>query len=141
MDYREIAEELLLLRMEAFGQERRNAHSTRGEDGALLWLYLHDGKAIAGSLAKALSLTSGRIANILKQLETKGFITRSANSEDRRRINVLLTQSGQDYIRRLYEEDLDTCSRLLEKLGKTDAQEYLRISREITEVSLRDRKR
>ena len=49
--------------------------SETGEEGVLFCLLHSDGSLLPGELAARLDLTSGRIANILRSLESKGLVS------------------------------------------------------------------
>ena len=58
--------------------------------------YIHytagGGEIATGDIVSALDMTGGRVAGILRSLEKKGFISRRADENDRRRIMVLWRQ-------------------------------------------------
>lgn len=111
--------------------------SVNGEIGVLLYIFYmtSDGKEVLpGDLVKELGVSFGRITNILKVLEKKGYIHKHHDSIDRRRVYVSLTDEGKDYISRKYQEALDYFVRLFEQLGEEDAQEYYRITQRIHRI-------
>lgn len=60
------------------------------------------GTATAGTLAAAAGLTRGAMTTALDRLESRGFVTRKANDQDRRTVHVELTARAQQEIGRLY---------------------------------------
>lgn len=132
-----LGEELFLLRFsyESGCAKTLDATTTSGEDGVLLWLFMQDRAAMAGELARALGLTSGRIANILKKLDEKGMITRTMGTEDKRKVYISLTESGRERIENKKRSEIAQYDAVLSKLGDEDAQEYLRITRKILEAN------
>ena len=104
-------------------------HSTRGEEAALFWLSKLESPVSAGELAAKLGITSGRIANILSSLDRKKLIERRRSSRDRRQINVTLTEAGSEHIRKVYESARASHMVLLEKMGISDAEEFIRLTR------------
>lgn len=102
-------------------------NSTRGEEAALFWLSRLECPVSAGELASRLGITSGRIANILGSLSRKKYIERSRSSRDRRQINVTLTETGAEHIKEVYENARKSHIVLLERMGDTEAKEFLRL--------------
>lgn len=88
----------------------------------------HRDKAVcAGELAECVGLTSGRVANILKQLERKGYIERTPGTQDKRKVLVCLTAAGREYAKQVYRKEVDGYAWLLRVLGETDAREFMRL--------------
>lgn len=101
--------------------------SIRGEYGVLRYLmYVHDNVS-AGILTEQLHVVPGRMTDILKSLEHKGFIKRCKDEEDKRKVNVCITEKGKveakekrNYITKEYED-------LFRILGKKDTEELIRL--------------
>ncbi len=116
--------------------------SVSGENGVMLYIFYMAGdgkKVVPGDLVKELGVSFGRITNILKVLEKKGYIHKHQDSIDRRRVYVSLTDEGKDYISRKYQEALDYFVRLFEQLGEEDAKEYYRITQRIHKICEKQR--
>ncbi|MDO4286146.1 MAG: winged helix DNA-binding protein [Eubacteriales bacterium] len=101
--------------------------SSRGEDQVLLLLYSRRTPACAGDFAACLGLTSGRVANLLKQLERKEYIMRTSDPGDRRRVQISLTEKGNAYASETYEKTLRDYKWLLTRLGDKDSQEFMHV--------------
>ena len=99
----------------------------RGEGYLLALLYAEGRPIYSGELKRLTGLTTGRIANILKQLEGKSYITRTPQGSDRRRIAVALTDSGRERIEAELDEMKRSHARLLEYLGEKDSEEFIRL--------------
>jgi DNA-binding MarR family transcriptional regulator len=98
-------------------------------DGRCLDLLdVHDGLT-AGELAEAASLSPGAVTTVLDRLERMGFVTRTRDDADRRRVLVELTPKARelafevygpvagyasDYIDQLTEAEIDAINRFLE---------------------------
>ena len=122
MEYEKLAKELV-------GMQVENARplswiadciAARGEEQLLLMLAHRDKAVCAGELAECVGLTSGRVANILKQLERKG-------TQDKRKVLVCLTAAGREYAKQVYRKEVDGYAWLLRVLGETDAREFMRL--------------
>lgn len=101
--------------------------AARGEEQILLMLAHRNEAVCAGVLTEHVGLTSGRVANILKQLERKGYIERTPGTDDRRKVLVCLTANGRQYAKQVYQKEMDGYVRLLRVLGGQDAQEFVRL--------------
>ena len=93
----------------------------------LISLYFLDHPVFAGEFIEKLGLTTGRIANILKKLEEKDLIVRTADKEDRRRVHVALTEAGRSRAGRKYADMVRVHQTLIERLGPEDTWELARI--------------
>ena len=60
----------------------------------LLQFVAHQGQALPSAIAKAIELKQATITVLLNQLEASGLVTRSRDTEDRRRVWVRLTDAG-----------------------------------------------
>lgn len=76
MDYQKLSEELCELHIQYAGTMSRLLSETyaRGEDGLLLWLANRNQRTYSADIANHFSLSTGRVANILKNLEQKHMI-------------------------------------------------------------------
>ena len=101
--------------------------SETGEEGVLSCLLHSDGSLLPGELAVKLDLTSGRIANILRSLESKGLIQRENVVQDGRKMRVFLTENGKVRAAQLEDDTLSQQQALMEHLGEEDAGEMLRL--------------
>ena len=77
--------------------------------------------------------SSARIAALLKHLEAKGWIVRTPDADDERRVDVVLTEAGAACIRERLSAVLDEVSGLLSALSPEEAAEYVRLQRKLLE--------
>lgn len=132
--YTDLAEELFQLKTMEYekGSKKRMDYASTGENGVLYQLYQSkDKRILAGDLARSMGLTSGRIANILKQLENKQYVVRVSGKNDRRQVNVTLTDKGKEHIEKVYRQNISDLKNQLEFLGEKDAEDYIRILRKL----------
>ncbi|WP_432617158.1 MarR family winged helix-turn-helix transcriptional regulator [Butyricicoccus sp.] len=124
-----MAKELVEMQMENARQLSWIADciAARGEAQILLMLAHRNEAVCAGELTEHVGLTSGRVANILKQLERKEYIERTPGTDDRRKVLVCLTENGQQYAKHVYKKELDGYAWLLRVLGEADAREFMRL--------------
>lgn len=136
MDYRELAEELLMLRSEQFksGVWRQTAKLAQGELLALYYLQSHGGEVYPRDLSGALSVSSARIAAMLRDMEEKGWIVRRGAPSDNRHTLVILTDAGRGEMNRRRERTLSSLSDALTTLGPEDSEELIRILKRLNEI-------
>jgi DNA-binding MarR family transcriptional regulator len=69
-----------------------------GTDVDCLAILVIEAEASAGRIAELTGLTSGGVTGVLDRLERQGFVTRSSDPEDRRRVLVRLAEGQYDRI-------------------------------------------
>lgn len=105
--------------------------SAFGQDRILIYLYKENDHILVGDLTNELQMSTGRIANILKELERKGYILRIQQREDKRKYEVCLTKSGKNYSTELYADMVANHRALMEQLGETDGEQLLKLSEKV----------
>lgn len=85
-----------------------------------------------------MGVSSARIAALLKHLEQKGWISRSADEHDERRVNVLLTDAGRELINSRRREAIERVSAALREIGEEDAHEYVRLQQKMLDALSED---
>ena len=101
MDYSALAAELLSFRtaLHHLPAVRGLDEMSGGEYFVLHFLLRHGGTAGPSELSRSLYASSARIAALLKHLEAKGWIVRTPDAADVRRVDVVLTEDGAACIR------------------------------------------
>lgn len=108
--------------------------SRKGIGFVLAYLCNADHEVIAGELARELGVSTARIAAILRNMEKNELIVRRRSSEDARQTVVKITRAGSKYAAELREQLLSKVELLIEKLGKQELEEFIRISNQIREA-------
>ena len=103
----------------------------RGINFVLMYLTDRDGEVIAGDLARELNVSTARIAAMLKNMEKHGYVTRCNSPVDARKTVIEITPAGTAYAEQLKEQMLDRMELLMDKVGKEDLEEFIRISYKI----------
>lgn len=101
--------------------------SIRGEYGVLRYLLYVQDNVSAGKLTEQLHVVPGRMTDILKGLENKGFISRRRNKEDRRKVNVCITEKGREEAREMRSYISKEYQGMFKILGKKDTEELIRL--------------
>lgn len=82
----------------------------KGENFLLSYLDEHGGCSTPGVLREVLGVSAPRTAAMLRALEEKGMLRRCADSYDRRRVVVHLTELGRQTRNRCTRHCVRTCS-------------------------------
>ena len=133
MYYEALADELLHIRADLLRvpAQQKLSNMLRGELFVLNYLHDHDTIVHPKELSENLSVSTARIASLLKHMEEKNLIVRAPDSSDSRQIIVRLTEDGKKAIQTYREDVLADLARTLESLGPDDAREYIRIQKKI----------
>ena len=97
-------------------------------------LRLAGGTLTPTQIADKAWVSAPRVANILRSLETKGWIARTNDPTDRRRVLVNLTDKGKDLLDAKRAHFDESTARFLAQLGYDDAQELLRLLRRMNQI-------
>lgn len=133
MDYNDLANEYLkvMFLMRGRNTQKQIDESLNGENFVLSYVFERNGNVIPSDISNAMGSTSARIATILNNLEQKGFISRTIDTEDRRRIIVNLTDRGKEHVHEQNQKRIDFIMNMLKYLGENDAKEYIRIMKKL----------
>jgi len=104
---------------------------SRGEIGTLLFLVFEKDGAFVGEISDRLSLTSGRMATVIKHLERKQYILKKQAKNDRRKMIINVTQKGRDFVEKHGKMVHDRIYNILKFLGEEDAMNYVRINKRL----------
>lgn len=136
MCYRDFAEEFCSIRAlnAKRASELEKSISAKGEASVLLYLAQSESKILAGEIAKGLYLSASRCTNILNSLERKGMIQRQNDQGDRRKVYILLTEAGKEFIMQKQEEVILRFEKVFQKFGEKDSREYLRLLKKFSKL-------
>ena len=140
MDSMKLGETLWMIHLEYMRSLEKIVEKSRvrGESGVMLYLY-HVGRPMyPGELTEKLGLTTGRIANILKELEESNLIVRATDRLDKRRVRVALTPEGEARAKQLNAEAVAFHAGLLEHLSPEEAQQFLNMLRRMADFPEED---
>lgn len=82
-------------------------------------------------LTASLLVTSGTMTNRLDRLEQRGLVRRRPNPEDRRGLDVELTEEGRELVDRLVGEHVAGEQDMLAPLSATERAQLVRITRKL----------
>lgn len=114
-----------LIRANARGDRREI--SAVGESALLLLLSERKEGMTAGEICEATGQGSGRTANLLKSTEAKGYVVRTRDFSDGRKVVARLTPAGRKESARRKEVLLRKVKKTFETLGEADSENACRI--------------
>ncbi len=133
MDYMLLAKELLSTRTKLNNLPAGEAliKMSEGEYYVLTLLFSNGLCSHPSQLSRSMAVSTARVAAILNKLEKKGFVQRSADPDDERKVIVTLTDKGCFEVSLSTKNVLIHLSKILESLGPEDAKEYIRIQKKL----------
>ena len=99
----------------------------KGENFLLDYLSAQNGCSTPGTLREVLGA-------MLRALEEKGMLYRCADSHDRRRVVVQLTELGRRTAEQMHAALCAHVQHVLKQLGEQDSRELIRLLGRITEI-------
>ena len=120
MDIQKIVHEMNQIHIDHAKQltQIANALSSSGESGVLLWLNQQEEDVFATDIIDHFGLTPGRVANIMKKLEDKGYVFRQHPNDDLRRSYIRLTETGRDFAEKLYQQMSENNENIINAFGE-----------------------
>jgi MarR family transcriptional regulator, multiple antibiotic resistance protein MarR len=95
------------------------------------------GAKSASDLCKHISYDAGAMTRMIDRLEEKGLLRRSRDSEDRRLVNLELTETGLAAIPRMMEVSRRVANRFLEGFSKAESRQLEGLLTRMLENALR----
>jgi DNA-binding MarR family transcriptional regulator len=99
--------------------------------------FVFDGPQPAGALAQTVALTPAAITSLVDRLEKKGFLKRTRDEKDRRKVMVAATKKGRKEGWRYYGPLAEDGSRLLAKLDASQLQAVAFFLEEVLALQIR----
>jgi DNA-binding MarR family transcriptional regulator len=94
----------------------------------VILMYLRDGMAInASDLCSQLRHDSGALTRVLDQLQARGFVARERSREDRRAVELRLTDEGRRVIELCLPRVVDALNDALGDFSRAEFAELLRL--------------
>jgi DNA-binding MarR family transcriptional regulator len=103
--------------------------ATRGEMAMLGVIYSSKADSVGPKeLSEKLGVSTARVANTLNSLEAKGFVERSLDPSDRRRVEVRITDAGRSFFIEKHNEAIEGLCELVRDMGEDEAKEFTDIT-------------
>ena len=136
-DFNRMAEELLHILCEnARLRYRRELNDFSYGELSILTVLSSSEKGLSpGEMCDILGMTTPRVSAAISGLKRKGYVISKPDSEDRRKVNVSITEEGLSLISAKREEISEFIAAVLTDLGKDDAEEYVRILGKINTIA------
>ena len=99
---------------------------TQGEYSVLVYLDAQTESSTAVAIADHVALTRPRITQIVSSLESRGYVTRTRDDVDKRKVNIVITDEGRKAVRDQREKAIEGIRDYLEKLGD-DGEAFIHI--------------
>lgn len=99
-------------------------------ESAAMWFLSAAGASITPSqISEGIRVSRARAANILRSLRSKGYVEMEISAEDRRKIDVVLTERGRRVLEEKRAYFLESFDRYIEVMGEENIVELNRILR------------
>jgi DNA-binding MarR family transcriptional regulator len=89
---------------------------------------------LTGEVAARMHITSGTVTSLLDNLERKGYIVRSSDRDDRRRVLVDITPTAQEVLDGALPAVQQVARQLIDRIGVQRQQALLEILDEIRDA-------
>ena len=110
------------------------SNAVSGEMAVMRALMLANGELSPSQIADRAWVSAPRVANILRNLEAKDWVTREPDKADRRRVIVKITEHGLACIEEKRELSNRKTGEFLAELGPDDAHELVRLIHRMNEI-------
>ncbi|MBW3567033.1 MAG: MarR family transcriptional regulator [Proteobacteria bacterium] len=95
---------------------------------------LRHGPMAPGTLARRISLSPATITGIIDRLEKRGLVTRERSTDDKRKVEIALTDDGRELAKQMPPPLHETFSRRLDALPLEEREEIDRVLAKIVDM-------
>lgn len=99
-----------------------------------LKLFIADKSLSIKVISSQMNITPGRITHILTSLESKGYITREADKNDKRNVIVTLTEKSDPFIKNLSESHLKLHKDMLSGMEESERQQLVKTLKDLLKI-------
>jgi len=92
----------------------------------------------ATKIAPLMGMTFSSLSRLLKSMETRGFIYRKQDKDDKRIIRIFLTKEGFDLREKVKEVVVNFNANLFKKIKPEDLEGFIRVNNAIKEQVIAD---
>ena len=82
--------------------------------------------ALIGTVARSFGITLPAVTQVVDRLESKGFLERAEDPQDRRQVRLFLTRDGEGLARKLEALQVEGLGRVLKRLSAADRKDVIR---------------
>ena len=128
----QLMEELItLFQMEPLA---RLIERIQGEGRVLFYLKDHPEQANPSQISQNLALSRPRVTSILNALRKKEFVELQTDPDDRRKVNVVLTKAGEEYIALKVAHTDSMLDDYIAGMGRENTDELITLLKRTNEV-------
>ncbi len=91
----------------------------------------HKGKFSMSQIAETMGHTTAAATGLVDRLERLGYVARSHDKDDRRKVMVKITSRGAALVEKIRRELVGNLSEVMERLDEDECEYWLRIYRKI----------
>lgn len=106
----------------------------KGQKKIMMRMLQHPEGITSGELASLCEVGSGRIANILKDWERKGIVSRQIGKDDKRQVIVKMTEKGLALSSQITENFARITNELIERWGEGNFNTFIRLANEMNSI-------
>ncbi|MBR3059632.1 MAG: transcriptional regulator [Oscillospiraceae bacterium] len=114
---------------------RHSAAISRGELYLLWYIHRKADAVLPGELKEAMRVSTARIAHLLNALEARGYIRRSIDPADHRRVVIRLTEAGNHDLEQVCSRIHRRLAAIAEALGEEDTEKFVCLAEKIASLS------
>lgn len=96
---------------------------------------IKDEQPTLGELARRLRVTPAVVTGLVDRLERRGYVSRSASTEDRRRIHLILTEEGKAIAAAVQQRIASDFAIALADIDEATLKEMARALREVERIA------
>lgn len=111
-------------------QHLADANLTVSQFGVLEALY-HLGPMCQKDLAQKILKSTGNLTFVINNLEKQGLVERHRSTEDRRYVDIYLTDAGRQAIQEIFPHHVETVRREMAILTQEEQDELSRLARKV----------
>jgi len=99
----------------------------------VLMLILEKGSCRITEISRELAIATPTATGIVDRLERDGYVARHHDAEDRRAVNVVLTDKGSRFITQSHAEKFERFRKILQILSPAEQKQYLKILQKLVQ--------
>ncbi|MFA6861162.1 MAG: MarR family transcriptional regulator [Bacilli bacterium] len=107
----------------------------QGQMRIIYYLSQHDDKAYPNELASFLQVGTGRIGNVLKDMEKKKVIKRTSDPQDKRKTIVTMTEYGKKFATDRINQFREVIGPVIMRFGIDKFKLYLSLANEMLDTA------
>ena len=89
---------------------------------------------LVSDIVGKMKVSAQAISKCLRSLEKKGYIERYSNKEDRRRMEVVVTEKGMQAYSQIIKKNDEVLLVVLEEFGEKELEHYIYLTQKLSEL-------